>query len=75
MSPGELEDDEMGDEYDFSNGRPNPYAARMKEHGRLILLAPDLYEVFPDSDSVNEALRLLMKAGAAVGKKREERAS
>jgi hypothetical protein len=40
------------------------YYDRMQEGTNIILLAPDLMDTFPDSESVNEALRGL-KAIAA----------
>jgi hypothetical protein len=59
---------EMGDdlrpEYDFSqlkNRVRGKYAEKYKGGTNLVLLAPDVAEAFPDSDSVNEALRLLIK--------------
>lgn len=69
--------DTMRDEYDFSNARPNPYAKRMKAEGKVVLLEPDLQEVFPDSAAVNAALRMVMRAGAraASARAREKRAS
>ncbi len=50
--------------YDFSNAKPNPYAQRIREHGsNLVVIEPDLFAIFPDSDAVNDALRLLVKVG------------
>jgi len=48
------------DEYDFSKGVRGKYAKRFAEGSNLILLAPDLTPFFPDSESVNEALRALV---------------
>ena len=52
---------EMRDEYDFSNGIRNPYVQRFQELN-LVSLDPDVKAAFPDSQSVNEALRLLIVA-------------
>jgi hypothetical protein len=61
------EDDfEMKPEYDFSDGVPNPYAARFSEGATLVALEPDVATAFPDSHSVNEALRLLIKAAKSA---------
>ena len=49
--------DTMRPEYDFSNGVRGATAARYREATNLILLDADLRELFPDSESVNEALR------------------
>jgi hypothetical protein len=59
----EMEDD-LRPEYDLSqlkNRVRGKYAERYKKGTNLVLLAPDVAPSFPDSDSVNEALRLLIK--------------
>lgn len=56
-------DPEMLDEYDFSGGVRGKYAERFAEGTNLIVLAPDVAAVFPDSASVNEALRTLVRIG------------
>lgn len=67
MSKETWEDDfEMQEEYDFSNSTRSPYAARFREGAKQILLDADVSEAFPDSQSVNEALRLLIKAAKNV---------
>ena len=53
-----VEPDDILPEYDFSRGRRNPCAARMAG-GHIIVLEPDVAEVFPDASSVNESLRAL----------------
>jgi len=61
-------DDELRPEYDLSQlkgGVRGKYASKYKEGTNLILLAPDVAEVFKDNESVNEALRLLMKIAGA----------
>ena len=55
-------DPEMLAEYDFRGGRRGVYAARYAEGTNLVALAPDVAAVFPDSESVNEALRTLVRA-------------
>ena len=52
---------ELLPEYDFSHGRPNKYAKRYAEGTNLVLLAPDVARLFPDSAAVNDALRALVK--------------
>jgi hypothetical protein len=55
------EDDyEMEAEYDFSDGIPNPFA-EMALSTRVVTLDEDVHVAFPDSQSVNEALRVFMK--------------
>lgn len=52
---------EMLGEYDFSKGIRGKYAKRYAAGSNVIILLPDVAEVFPDSESVNEALRVLIK--------------
>jgi hypothetical protein len=57
-------EDELRPEYDFSQlkGRVRgKYAERYRAGTNLVLLEPDVATAFPDSKTVNEALRLLMK--------------
>ena len=55
----EIDQDEMLDEYDFSNGVRGKYVSRVTAAG-LIRLEPDVAAVFKDQESVNEALRGLI---------------
>ncbi len=59
--PDPHDDDTMRDEYDFSGGVRGKHAARLAEGSNLVFLDPDVAEVFRDSASVNEALRVLVK--------------
>jgi hypothetical protein len=52
-------DEEMQPEYDFHSGALGKYARRFGAGSNVVVLAPDVAEVFTDSDSVNEALRVL----------------
>jgi hypothetical protein len=56
--------DEMRSHYDFSGGVRGKYAARYAEGTNVVVLAPDVAEVFPDSIAVNEALRTLVRMSA-----------
>ena len=55
----EADKDTMRPEYDFSKGVRGVTAARYREGTDIIVLDPELMDVFPDSDAVNEALRAL----------------
>ena len=61
----------MRDEYDFTGGVRGKHAARFAEGSNLVFLEPDVAEVFKDSASVNEALRVLAK----LAKQQAERAA
>lgn len=57
-------DGELRSEYDASSlkgGVRGKYARRYSEGTNLVLLAPDVAEAFPSDESVNEALRSLIK--------------
>jgi hypothetical protein len=54
--------DELRPEYDFRALRVVGRGPRRKTpHGITVRLAPDVNETFPDADSVNAALRLLIR--------------
>ena len=59
-------DDKMRREYDFSNAVRGKYADRFPKDVVMVTLAPDVAEAFPDGESVNEALRVLLKAAKKV---------
>lgn len=56
-------------EYDFSHGARGKYAKRYAAGSNIIVLSPDVAEIFPDSRSVNEALRILAKIARQKSKK------
>jgi hypothetical protein len=68
-------DDDLRSEYDLSKlegGVRGKYASRCREGANLVPLDPDVAAVFKDKESVNEALRLLIKiANAKYGKENE----
>ncbi|KAM3099517.1 hypothetical protein ACKFKF_14595 [Phormidesmis sp. 146-12] len=53
--------DEMRPEYDFAGGVRGKYYEAYKQSINVVVLDPDVAEVFRDSASVNEALRVLTK--------------
>jgi len=52
-------DPNMLEEYDFSKGVRGKYAKRYEEGTNVVVIEPDVAKVFPDHDSVNQALRSL----------------
>ena len=52
-------DADMLDEYDFSGGVRGKYVDRFAKGCNVVVLDPDVAQVFPDSESVNQALRAL----------------
>ena len=61
MMPDLMDFDTMRDEYGFTGAVRGKYAARVAGGTNIVRLDPDVAAVFPDSASVNEALRLLAK--------------
>lgn len=55
-------------EYDFSGGVRGKYARRYAGGTNVVVLDPDVARLFPDHDSVNDALRRL----AAEAKRRRK---
>jgi hypothetical protein len=62
-------------EYDLSAGVRGKSAAQYADGAKLVRLEPDVHEVFPDSESVNAALRMVMRAGARAATAKVKRAS
>ncbi|MBO0350143.1 hypothetical protein J0895_13670 [Phormidium pseudopriestleyi FRX01] len=59
-----MTNDELSDEYDFSQlsgGVQGKYVERYRKGTNLVLLDPDVARAFPNQESVNEALRLLIQ--------------
>ena len=54
-------DDELRPEYDLKSLRVRRLGPGRKSFGSVVRLEPDVAEVFPDADSVNEALRFLIR--------------
>jgi hypothetical protein len=69
--------DELRPEYDLSQlkgGVRGKYYKRALAGTNLVLIEPDLAKAFPDTDSVNRALRTLLDvASAAAGPARRRR--
>jgi len=57
------ENDDVLPEYDldFSKSKPNPYAARFNQGTVTVTLDSDVAKDFPSANSVNEALRFLIR--------------
>jgi hypothetical protein len=54
---------DMRREYDFRKGIRGKYAKRYAEGSNIVVLSPDIAKVFRTSESVNEALRTLVRVG------------
>lgn len=60
---------DMLPEYDFSQGVRGKYAKRYAEGSNIVVLSPDVAKIFRTSESVNEALRTLVKVGRKPSRK------
>ena len=61
-------DRDMLPEYDFSAGVRGKYAARVAKGSNVVVLDKDVQKLFPDSATVNTALRALAQAVAVTRK-------
>jgi hypothetical protein len=62
-----LNEDELRPEYDLSSLKGKvrgKYVERYKQGTNVVLLEPDVANVFPDSQAVNEALRKIISENA-----------
>ncbi len=56
-------------EYDFSQGVRGKYYKRFKEGSNVVVIDAELARIFPDSKSVNQALRSLVSIVRKSSKK------
>jgi hypothetical protein len=61
--------EDMKPEYDFNHGVRGKYAKKYDKGSNIILLDPDVAKLFPDSKTVNDALRVLVKVARQKVKK------
>ncbi len=54
-------DDDMPDEVDFSSGTRGHFAGRLSRAMQVVVIEPDVAEVFVTSEDVNQALRKVMR--------------
>jgi hypothetical protein len=64
---------ELRPEYDFSGGVRGKYAARFARGTNVVVLAPDVADVFKTSKAVNAALRSQLKRKPASRARRLSR--
>ena len=73
MKKADEKADELRAEYDASvlkGGVRGKYLDRYRAGTNLVLLSPDVARAFPDDESVNDALRLLIKVAEAKAPRR-----
>lgn len=65
-------EDTQRSEHDFSGGVRGKYAKRLAQGTNVIVLDPDVAEIFRDSESVNEAVRLLGELARRQSRRRRK---
>ena len=55
--------DELREEYDFDyrKAKPNRFAAKLQDGGRMVVLEPEIAAVFQNSQEVNAVLKALLQ--------------
>lgn len=69
MKTDKNDPDEIEPEYDFSEGIRGEFAERFAKGCKVVVLDPDVAELFADSASVNAALRSLAEIARRQSKK------
>ncbi len=59
MTEPDPDQDTMRPEYDFTDAVRGATASRYAEGANVVVIDPELLDVFPDSESVNATLRAL----------------
>jgi hypothetical protein len=68
--PRGSDEDTMRPEYDFSKAVRGVTAARYADGTNLVLLDPDVAEIFPNARAVNEALRTIARLSRSTSRQR-----
>ena len=66
------EQDTMREQYDFSEGVRGKHYQAYRQGTNLVLLEPDVAEIFKDSATVNSALRMLARIAQEYVSKQPE---
>lgn len=67
------DEDTLRPEYDFSKAVRGVTAARYAQGTNVVLLDPDVAEIFPDTRAVNEALRTFARLVQAAPRPRAQK--
>jgi len=59
--PKKSKNTDMLEEYNLVGGERGKYSQKYSQGTNTVVLSPDVAETFPDSESVNEPLRMLIK--------------
>ena len=67
------DEDTIRPEYDFSKAARGVTAARYAQGTNVVLLDPDVAEIFPDTRAVNEALRTIARLTRTSSKRQSRK--
>ena len=59
LPAGQVDADEILQEYDFKRSSPNKFASRYAAGSAVVVLEPDVAAAFPSSAEANDSLRAL----------------
>jgi hypothetical protein len=65
----------MRPEYDFSNAKRGVTATRYAEGANVVVIDPDLQQLFPTSEAVNQALRELATIAQRASSRSKKRSA
>lgn len=70
----QTQSDELQDHYDldYSKAKPNRFASRLAKERLMVVIEPDIAAVFPTSEAVNEALRVLAAAATNLSNQKSK---
>jgi hypothetical protein len=74
LGPARSGEDKRRPEYDLRGGVRGKYHEQYMQGTNVVLLDPDVTAVFHDSESVNQALRVLIKAAGQIERTTSPRA-
>lgn len=60
-------------DFDYNKAKPNRFAARLAQEQLMVVLDPDMAAIFPTSEAVNEARRVLATAAQNLPKAKPKR--
>ena len=72
MPNADLVSEDLNAEYhfDYQKAKPNRFASRSKENHTVVVLDPDVAQVFTTPEAVNDVLRALIATKPPIGKQK-----
>ncbi|MBX3012622.1 MAG: hypothetical protein KF832_13990 [Caldilineaceae bacterium] len=60
-------------DFDYGEAKPHRFAEHLEQEQLMVMLDPDIAAVFPTSEAVNEALRVLVAAAKNLPNRKQPR--